>query len=247
MLAGFADPVVVTLFITSTFAAALVAGLAGFAFGLVAAAIWLHILTPAQTAILIAAYALLIQGYSTWKLRHALRPKRLWPFLVGGALGIPVGAEILRAVPADYLRDGVGVFIVLYCLYALARPNWSVGDWGGRAADGGVGFLGGALGSATGLGAIVQALWCSARGWPKDEQRAVFQPVAVCVFAMTLLWLGGVGVIDRATVLLFLAGIPSVLAGNWLGLKWYARLGESDFRRVVLGLVLLSGLALVAR
>jgi hypothetical protein len=247
MLAAFADPVVLALFLAATFVAALVAGLAGFAFGLIAAAIWLHILTPVQTAVLIPAYAILIQGYSTWKLRHALRPRRLGPFLLGGALGVPFGAEVLRAVPADPLRDGVGALIALFALHALARPNWSVGDWGGRAADGGVGFLGGALGAATGLGAIVQALWCAARGWPKDEQRAVFQPVAVGVFAMTLLWLGGVGVIDAGTAALFLTGIPAMLAGNWLGHKWYARLGESGFRRIVLVLLLLSGLALVAR
>lgn len=247
MLAATADPVVWTLFVVSTFAGALVAGLAGFAFGLIAAAIWLHILTPAQTVTLIAAYAVMIQGYSTWKLRHALRPRRLWPFLLGGALGIPLGAEILRDVPADPLRAGVGVFIVLYCVQALARPKWSVGAWGGRAADGGVGFLGGVLGGATGLGAILQALWCAARGWPKDEQRATFQPVALGTFLMTLLWFGGIGVIDEATVWLFAAGVPAMAAGNWLGLKWYARLGETEFRRVVLGLVLLSGLALVLR
>ena len=241
------DPFALALFVTATFAAALVAGLAGFAFGLVAAAVWLHVLTPTQTAILIAAYALSIQGYSTWKLRRAVRGERLWPFLAGGAIGVPLGAEILRLVPADPFRDGVGLFIVLYCLYGFARPNWTVGAWGGRAADGGVGILGGVLGAATGLGAIVQAMWCAARGWPKDEQRAVFQPVAVSVFLMTLLWLGGLGAIDAETALLFLIGIPAVLAGTWLGLKWYARLGETGFRRVVLGLLLLSGLALVLR
>src|SRR5215217_8189032 len=42
-----------SLFLLATFAAALVAGLAGFAFGLVAAAVWLHILDPVQTAALI--------------------------------------------------------------------------------------------------------------------------------------------------------------------------------------------------
>src|SRR3970282_1374245 len=160
MFAAALDPVALALFVTATFAAALVAGLAGFAFGLVAAAIWLHVLTPAQTAILIAAYALLIQSYATWKLRRALSVARLWPFLAGGAVGVPLGAELLRWVPADPLPAG-----------------------------GGVGFLGGTLGAATGFGAILQALWCAARGWPKDEQRAVFQPVAVGVFLMTLLWL----------------------------------------------------------
>jgi hypothetical protein len=45
-----------TLFLAATFLAALVAGLAGFAFGLVAAAAWLHVLTPVQTASLIVAF-----------------------------------------------------------------------------------------------------------------------------------------------------------------------------------------------
>ena len=60
------------LFLAATFAAALIAGLAGFAFGLVAAAVWLHILTPLQTATLIVAFGLIVQGYSVWKFRAAL-------------------------------------------------------------------------------------------------------------------------------------------------------------------------------
>ncbi|OKO88203.1 hypothetical protein AC629_10750 [Bradyrhizobium sp. NAS80.1] len=60
------------LFIVATFAGALVAGLSGFAFGLVAASIWLYILTPLQSASLIIAFGLIVQGYSVWKLRGAL-------------------------------------------------------------------------------------------------------------------------------------------------------------------------------
>src|SRR5262249_56366423 len=76
-----------TIYLTATFAAALVTGVAGFAFGLVAAAVWLHILTPIQTATLIIAFGLVVQGISVWKLRHALRWSRLWPFLIGAAFG----------------------------------------------------------------------------------------------------------------------------------------------------------------
>ena len=61
-----------TLFRLATFAGALVAGLSGFAFGLVVSAIWLYILTPLQTATLIIAFGLIVQGYSVWKLRGAL-------------------------------------------------------------------------------------------------------------------------------------------------------------------------------
>ena len=58
------------LFLASTFVAALVAGLAGFAFGLVAAAVWLHLLTPVATASLIVAFGLIVQGVAVWKLRE---------------------------------------------------------------------------------------------------------------------------------------------------------------------------------
>jgi uncharacterized membrane protein YfcA len=77
------------IFLFATFAAALIAGVAGFAFGLVAAAVWLHVLTPLQTASLIIAFGLIVQGVAVWKLRHALQWRRLWPFLAGGVIGVP--------------------------------------------------------------------------------------------------------------------------------------------------------------
>src|SRR6266403_2586954 len=102
------------LYLTATFAAALVTGVAGFAFGLVAAAIWLHILTPMQTATLIIAFGLVVQGISVWKLRHALRWRRLWPFLLGAAFGVPVGVAALNWAQSDHVRVVVGVLLVLY-------------------------------------------------------------------------------------------------------------------------------------
>jgi hypothetical protein len=72
------------LFAAETFAAALVTGVAGFAFGIVAAAVWLHFLLPAQTTALIVAYGLIVQGISVWKLRRSLKPARLLPFFSAG-------------------------------------------------------------------------------------------------------------------------------------------------------------------
>jgi uncharacterized protein len=45
---------------------------------------------------------------------------------------------------------------------------------------------------------------------------------------------------------LFMIGLPALLAGNWLGLRLYGRLDEAGFRRVVLILLLVSGIALIA-
>jgi uncharacterized membrane protein YfcA len=79
----------VLLFLFASFASAFIAGLSGFAFGLVAASLWLYILTPSQSATLIVAFGLLVQGYSVWKLRRALDWRKLWPFVAGAASASP--------------------------------------------------------------------------------------------------------------------------------------------------------------
>jgi uncharacterized protein len=235
----------IILFAAAAFAASLVAGLAGFAFGLVAAALWLHILSPAQSAALIVAFGLVVQGFAVWKLRRAIRPRRLLPFVLGGAIGVPLGAELLRLLTRAEVSGAVGVVLILYSLYSLARPKLAAITAGGPALDGAVGVASGVLGGATGLGGILTTLWCGVRGWSKDEQRAVFQPVAVAIFAMTALWLGGTGLVRVDTLQLFVAGLPAVLLGTWLGLRLYGRLDEAGFRKTVLVLLLVSGVALL--
>lgn len=233
------------LFIVATFAGALVAGLSGFAFGLIAASIWLYILTPLQTASLIIAFGLIVQGYSVWKLRGALDWRRLWPFIFGAALGVPVGVTILTWGDPGDVRVGVGVVLVLYSLFALSRPALGPLKVPGAGVDGVVGFLNGVLGGITGLAGILVTVWCGLRGWPKDVQRAVFQPVAVATFLMGALWIGTKGAFSAETIKLFLIGLPALFAGTWLGLKLFGRLNDAAFRKIVLVLLLVSGGVLV--
>lgn len=208
------SPLELPIFLLATFAGALVAGLSGFAFGLVAASIWLYILNPLQTATLIIAFGLIVQGYSVFKLRRALNWKKLWPFMLGAALGVPVGVSILTWASPAHVRGGVGAFLVLYSLYALFRPTMKPVKAGGAAVDAGLGFLNGVLGGITGLAGILVTIWCGLRGWPKDVQRAVFQPVAVATFLMSALWIGAKGAITVDTIKLFLIGLPALFAGT---------------------------------
>jgi uncharacterized membrane protein YfcA len=233
------------LFLSGTFLAALVAGLGGFAFGIIAAAVWLYILTPLQTATLIIGLGLVVQGYSVWKLRHALDWRRLAPLIIGAALGVPIGVSILGHADPHYLRRGVGVVLIVFSLYGLLRPAITPIKSGALAGDVGAGFLNGVLGGATGLAGIVVIIWCQLRGWTKDQQRAVFQPVGVATFAMSAAWLGGQGSISREVIWLFAVGLPVLLAGTWLGLKLYGRLDEVQFRKIVLILLLGSGVVMM--
>lgn len=234
------------IFLMGTLAAAFVTGLAGFAFGMVAAGVWLFALTPSQTSALIVAYGVLVQGYAAWKLRHAIRPHRLAPFIVGSAIGIPAGVAALGWISPVHFRIGVGVLLIVFSLYNLVRPKLSEMKAAGRTADATVGFFNGVLGGATGLGGILPTIWSGLRGWPRDEQRAVFQPTAVATFLMTIATFGSVGIITYDTVRLFMVGLPPLVAGSWLGWLLYGKLDEGAFRKVVLVLLLVSGVTLVA-
>jgi uncharacterized membrane protein YfcA len=233
------------VFVGATFAAALVAGVSGFAFALIAAAAWLHVLSPLETATLTISYGLMVQGYGAWKLRHAFSWRMLWPFVAGGAPGVAAGVFVLRWANPSHMRLGIAAFLVLFSIYSLARPTLRPVR-AGMLADGVVGFFSGMLGAMAGFPGILIVIWCGLRGWPRDVQRGVFQPASVALLIMSAVALGVTGSIARNTVVLFLIGLPALFLGTWVGFRLYGRLDEQGFRRIVLWLLLAAGLLLIA-
>jgi hypothetical protein len=232
------------LFFIATLLGAVVAGVAGFAFGLIASAIWLHIIPPAQSTPLIAAFAVIIQAATLWRLRHAVQIPRLLPFIAGGAVGIPLGAAALDWMAQGQMRAFIGGALIVFSIYSLMRPTLPAVE-GGAIADSIVGLLSGAFSGSTGLAGIPVIVWASLRRWSKDDQRAIFQPVVIAVFVMTLIWFGASGIVTSETLRLFWIGLPAAAAGTWLGLRLYGRLDEPTFRLVVLVLLLASELTLL--
>jgi uncharacterized protein len=239
------DGIVLGLFLLAAFAGGFASGLAGFAMGFVVSGIWLHLITPIQTTALIVGYGFWTQGYGVWKLRHSFRWRNVGPFIIGGTIGVPIGTVLLTYIDAAYLRGGVGLLLVVYGIYGLAQPAFRPRR-AGVAADGGIGFLNGLLCGLTGLPGFVITIWCQLRGWSKDVQRAVFQPVMLAATVMSAISLSVTGVITAEIVKLYLLGLPALLAGLWIGFKLYGKLDDAAFRKVILVLLLFSGLALIA-
>lgn len=232
------------VFLFAAFAGGFASGLAGFAMGFVVSGIWLHIITPIQTTALIAGYGLCTQGYGVWKLRRTLSWQRLAPFIIGGTIGVPLGAVLLTFLNPNYVRLSVGVLLISYSLYGLLRPALNPRKVG-NIGDGSIGLLNGVLGGLTGLPGFIITIWCQMRGWTKDEQRAVFQPVILASMIMIAMSLTAAGSITADTLKLYVLGLPALLAGLWLGFRCYGKLDEAAFRRLVLVLLLVSGLGLI--
>ena len=239
------DAMSLSLYLVATFLGGFTSGLTGFAAGLVVSGIWLHIITPLQTAVLIAAFGLVNQGYGIWKVRHALQWRRIWPFVIGGAVGVPLGAQLVTYLNPAYIRFGVGVMLIAYSTYNLARPSIPPIK-SGPLLDGAVGIFNGLLGGLTGLGGVISTIWVQLGGGAKDAQRAIFQPVLFLTMTMTTATFAASGRLFHFSILrLFLLGLPMLLLGLWVGVRLYGKLDDAAFRKVILGLLLLSGLSLI--
>jgi uncharacterized membrane protein YfcA len=238
------DATALTLFLVSAFVGGITTGLAGFAMGLVVSGVWLHILTPAQTATLIVIYGLFVQAHGVWKFRRAVNLRRVVPLIVGGTIGVPIGVWLLARLDPASVRHAVGLLLVLYSLYGMFQPKLPPLR-AGPAADGAVGFANGVLGGLTGLTGPIVVIWCQLTGVPYDMQRAVFQPVILGAFVIAIVGLGIAGDVTRDVLVLLMLGVVPIAAGIWLGVHLYGRLDEAGFRRVILWLLFLSGLVLL--
>lgn len=232
----------------SCFVAAFCAGMAGFAFVLVAAGILLHVVPPSVTAPVLVLGSLMAQSMALPALWKHIEWPRLRFFLGMALCGLPVGLLVLARGPAPAIVAGVGVLLVVYSGYMLARVALRLAppDVGGsRAADGVIGFASGILGGIGGFVGALPAMWADIQGWPKDRARAFMQPFIVFMQAVTAVGLALSGFFTREALLLTAAAVPALVIGTMLGLRAYVRLPAQGFRIILLVLLLVSGVSLL--
>ncbi|WP_237216330.1 sulfite exporter TauE/SafE family protein [Falsiroseomonas oryziterrae] len=230
------------------FVAAVCAGMAGFAFVMVAAGILLHVMPPSLTAPVLVIGSLIVQSIGT----RAVWPDIAWPrlrlFVVTATLGVPLGLWMLATGPAPAIVAGVGALLVVYSGYMLARLALRMAPpqvANGPARDAAVGFASGILGGIGGVVGALPAMWADIQGMPPRETRALLQPFIAAMQAITSVGLAVAGFFTAEALLLATLSVPALLAGTWVGLRAYRVLPAQGFRVALLGLLLLSGLSLL--
>jgi uncharacterized protein len=224
------DELNLALFLAAAFFGGLTSGLSGFAMGLVVSGVWLHIIAPDQNALLIVLCGLVTQGSGIWRVRHAIDWRAVAPFIIGGALGVPAGTALVTTVDPETVRFTMGVLLVIYSLYSLARPRLKSVK-AGAPTEFAAGIANGLIGGLTGLGGIAVTVWCQLRGGPKDTQRAVFQPLMFATFVMSAVSFAVAQAFTVQTLKLYALALPVLIAGIWCGFGLYGKLDDAAFRK----------------
>ncbi len=111
---GSVDPLVGVVALGAA-AGGFVQGLSGFAFGLVAMAVWAWLLDPVLAGPLVVFGSLVGQLLSAGSIRRGFDPRRVLPFVAGGVLGVPLGVALLRQIDPLAFKLAVGVLLAVWC------------------------------------------------------------------------------------------------------------------------------------
>ncbi|MGI9407875.1 MAG: sulfite exporter TauE/SafE family protein, partial [Hyphomicrobiaceae bacterium] len=238
-----ADPLIIL--VIGAFAGGIITGLAGFGSGPVVMGLWLLAIEPKIAAPLLMLSALIYLPLSIRTVWQAIAWKRIAPFVVGSAIGVPFGIWQLKTLSPETIKLAIGVFLILYGILRLAIRNPPAIRPNGPLPDAAVGILGGFVGGAAAIPGVIWSLWCGLRGWNKDEQRAIYQPLNLIAVVFILAGLAVSGLVTREVVGYASWCIPAALVGVAIGTALYRHVGEIGFQNIVLLLLSGSGLALI--
>jgi len=140
-----------------------VSGLAGFGTALMALGIWLYVLPPSLAVPLVLICSVVGQTSTLPSMWRSFDFTLVWPFLIGGLAGVPLGTMLIAHADPRIFKLSIGVLLVVFSVALLLNRSPMAFRFGGRLADGAIGFAGGILGGLAGLSGPLPTLWASVR------------------------------------------------------------------------------------
>ncbi len=228
------------------FAAAFVRSALGFgdaviAMPLLAMVIGLRTATP-LVAFMGPTISLLVLAKS-WKSGDMKTAARL---ITASLLGIPLGVYGLARLPEEPLKIMLGIFILVYGLFGLVRPEARIrGEkpWVPWA----VGWTAGILGGAYNTNGPPVVAYGMLRGWPPERFRATLQGYFLPTGLMILAGHGLAGMWTGEVLEFYLYSLPAIVFGVVLGGLVNRKLTQNLFTKFVYGFLAAMGAVLLVR
>lgn len=221
------------------------AGFGGVTVPLLALTMSLKTVVPMVTVLGILSSALILRT----EYRHIVW-RDLWRVMPWCVVGVGLGVYFFKIIDALTLARMLGGFVLAYGLYSLwatyrrgmkiKLPMFAVTPVAGTLA----GFVGTMFGSMAGM---FFAVYLDILKHGKDEFRAT---VAGILFGLGIFRGAGyiaVGEFTRDVVIACAVALPMMALGVFLGNRIHANLNDVMFRRLVAGVLVLSGIPLLLR
>ena len=169
-----------------------------------------------------------------------VEPLRIVPLCLSAVLGTVVGTRLLLWVDGDALRLGIGFVVVVLATLLMLERGHPV-RWEG-AAELAAGLISGTLNGSTSMGGPPVVLLGVNQAWKKESFRANLLAFFVVTNSSSLALLLAAGALTPAILQLDAVLIPATVVGLVLGNALFKAIPTDRFRRLVVLLVIATGL-----
>src|SRR5271169_5884191 len=116
--------VAIAVLLFGALAGGFVSGLAGFGTALMALGIWLYVVPPGVAVPLVLISSITAQTWTLPSIWRTIDFKLVWPFLVGGVAGVPLGAMLVAYADPRLFKLSVGILLLVFpaVLYFQRAP-----------------------------------------------------------------------------------------------------------------------------
>lgn len=182
----------------------------------------------------------------TWKNRSKLNPRVYLPLASLVLIGSIPGAFLLKNINAQYIKVFFGVVVICIGIEMLLREKTRTAKKQSRLLLSAIGLASGALCGLFGIGALLAA-YISRVTDTNDAFKANISAVFIVDNIFRILLYSVLGVITSATLKQALLLMPFMLIGLSAGIWSCHFLNERFVRRLVIVLLILSGLVLLCK
>jgi uncharacterized protein len=235
------------IFIAAAFLfAGLVKGVIGLGLPTVSMGLLAVTMPPAQALAIVIVPAVITNIWQTFVggyLGDIIR--RLWPLMIGTAIGIWLNAGSLTGPSARYGAIALGLLLVVYAIIGLRKFNFTIARRDEKWIGGIIGVVTGMISAATGVQVIPSMPFLQAIGLEKDElvqALGVFFTVATLGLTINLT---RSGLLTAATALPGAVAMACSFIGMFIGQAVRTRMPAEAFRRWFLIAMIFLGLYLV--
>lgn len=177
--------------------------------------------------------------------RESLR--RFWPMLVAAMIGVVIGLALLTWMETRLAAAALGGVLVVYGLFALRTPNLTLPPHLEKPLGPVTGLLTGIVNGLTGSQLMPVLPYLMALRLDRER----FVQAINCSFTLSSLvmaaGLSKIGLMNVETTLVSALGVVPVWIGLKLGGKVRQRLSPELFRKLVIYMLMVSGVLLLAR
>lgn len=230
------------LIVVIVFAAAFLQSLAGFGFAVMIMPLFTLALGLQIAAPTVALTALTVYCINVLRFRRALNLGEVARLGAASVLGVPVGIWLLSSVDETLVTRGLGVLLISFAVYTLARPATS---WvPSRLWVYPAGFLAGCLGGAYNTPGPPAIIYGSLRQWPRDEFRAAMQTLFLVSGMVVVASHLATGHLTGEVLTYYLCAVPALALGILAASRVDHKLDRERFRTIVIVMILVLGLSL---